>query len=48
LAEDIKDDNNNIVISKGELILKENAQIIEDMAITSIKIRTSLTCESLS
>lgn len=48
LAEDLKDENNNIIISKWELLLKENVQIIEDMGLTSLKVRTSLTCESLS
>jgi DNA-directed RNA polymerase subunit beta' len=48
LAEDILDKKNNIILSKYDLLDKENMQIIQDMEIENIKVRTPLICHSVS
>ena len=46
LAEDIKDAKGKVIYKKGDLIKKDEAQIIEDIGIEEVKVRSPLTCES--
>jgi len=44
LAEDVVDSNGNTIIVKGEILDKENIQLIVDMEVPLLKIRSALTC----
>lgn len=44
--EDVKDQDGNLILPKGGLIKREEAQKIEDAGIKELKIRSVLTCES--
>jgi len=48
LAEDIFDKKKNVILSKGDLLDKENIQLLQDMEIEEVKVRTPLICQSIS
>ena len=48
VAEDVLDENGNIVLSAGELLTKDRVTLIESLEITEIKIRTPLVCNTIS
>ena len=48
LAEDILDKKKNVVLSKDDLLDKENIQLIQDMNIEEVKVRNPLVCHSIS
>lgn len=48
LAEDIEDQFGNVILKKNEFLNKENAEIIENISKEYIKIRSALTCKSVS
>ncbi|MCX6823174.1 MAG: DNA-directed RNA polymerase subunit beta', partial [candidate division SR1 bacterium] len=48
LAEDIVDARNTIILSKGELLERENMALLEKAGITEVKARTPLICKTVS
>ncbi len=48
LAEDILDKKKNVILGKDDLLDKENMQLIQDMEIDEVKVRTPLVCHSVS
>lgn len=48
LAEDIVDSHGNTVLKKGELITKNNIELMKDDNIQEAKVRSSLTCKCVS
>ncbi len=48
LADDVFDDKKNILLTKGEILNKENMELIEGANISEVKIRTPLICSSIS
>ena len=48
LAEDILDKKKNVILSKDDLLDKENVKLLQDMEIEEVKIRTPLVCLSIS
>jgi len=48
LAEDIVDSKNNVILQSWEILNKENINLIEEMAIDLVKVRTSLGCGTVS
>lgn len=48
LAEDVMDSRKNILLSKGELLDRENMILLEKANIEEVKIRTPLICHSVS
>lgn len=48
LAEDVIDSRKTILLSKGELLDRENMTLLEKSNIEEIKIRTPLVCHSVS
>jgi len=48
LAEDILDKKKNTILSKDDLLDKENMKLLEDLVIEDIKVRTPLICHSIS
>lgn len=48
LAEDVSDTNGNVLFKKGHLLLKHEALKIEEAGITSVKVRSPLSCKSIS
>ncbi len=48
LTEDVKDGDNKVVLSAGDLITKHNVNLLEDSSIREVKIRTSLVCKTIS
>ncbi len=47
LSEDVKGDNGKVIFEKDSLISKNDAQLIETSGVTSVKVRSPLTCESV-
>ena len=47
-AEDIKDDRGNVVIERNALLNKENVELIANLNIEMLKLRSSLTCDTVS
>ena len=48
LAEDILDKKKNVILSKDDLLDKENMQLLQDMNIEEVKVKTPLICNSIS
>ncbi|HCY20687.1 TPA: hypothetical protein DIC40_02320 [Patescibacteria group bacterium] len=48
VAEDVQDENGNILLSAGELLIKDRVTLIETLGIGEIKIRTPLVCSTIS
>lgn len=48
LAEDVSDKRKNIILSKDDLLDKENIKLLQDMEIEEVKVRTPLVCHSIS
>lgn len=48
LAEDILDKKKNVILSKDDLLDKENIQLLQDMNIEEVKVKTPLICNSIS
>jgi len=48
LAEDILDKNKNVILSKGDMLDKESVQLIQNIEIEEVKVRTPLVCLSVS
>lgn len=48
LAEDVLDKKKNVILSKDDLLDKENVKLLQDMEIEEVKIRTPLVCLSIS
>lgn len=48
LAEDILDKKKNVILSKDDLLDKENVKLLQDMEIEEVKVRTPLVCHSIS
>ena len=48
LAEDVFDKKKNVILRKDDLLDKENMQLIQDMGIDEVKVRTPLVCHSIS
>lgn len=48
LAEDILDKQKNVILSKDDLLNKENVQLLQDLEIEEVKVRTPLICHSIS
>ncbi len=48
LAEDIIDKKKNIILTKDDLLDKENIKLLQDLEIEEVKIRTPLICHSIS
>ncbi len=46
LADDILDQDGNVVFKKGHLLTKNDAQKIESLSIAEVKVRSPLTCKS--
>jgi DNA-directed RNA polymerase subunit beta' len=47
LAEDVYDSRKNIILSKGELLDRENMDLLEKTDITEVKVRTPLICKTV-
>lgn len=47
IAEDIKDDKGEVLYKRGFLVTKEEAVKIESLGITSVKVRSPLTCKTV-
>ncbi|MFA5747835.1 MAG: DNA-directed RNA polymerase subunit beta' [Candidatus Absconditabacterales bacterium] len=48
LAEDIKDKEGNIILNNGDMLDKEGMQILEDLKVDTLKLRSPLTCQTIS
>jgi len=48
LAEDLTDSNGTVLLQKNESITKEDVKMIDESDVDVIKIRTPLTCETIS
>jgi DNA-directed RNA polymerase subunit beta' len=48
LAEDILDKKKNVILSKDDFLDKENMQLLQDMEVEEVKVRTPLICHSIS
>ncbi|MEI6119353.1 MAG: hypothetical protein WCL18_10725 [bacterium] len=48
LAEDVLDKKKNVILSKDDLLDKENMQLLQDMEIEDVKVRSPLVCYSIS
>lgn len=48
LAEDVLDKKKNVILSKDDLLDKENVKLLQDMEIEEVKVRTPLVCHSIS
>ena len=48
LAEDVYDSRKNIILSKGELLDRENMDLLEKADISEVKVRTPLICKTVS
>ena len=48
LAEDVIDKKKNVILSKDDFLDKENMQLLQDMEIEEVKVRTPLICHSIS
>jgi DNA-directed RNA polymerase subunit beta' len=48
LAEDVIDERGNVILAKGELMLKENVNLVESLAIEQLYVRTPLVCTTIS
>ncbi len=48
LAEDVLDKKKNIILGKDDLLDKESIQLLQDMEIEEVKVRTPLVCNSVS
>ncbi len=48
LAEDVLDKKKNVILSKDDLLDKESMQLLQDMEIEEVKVRTPLICLSIS
>jgi len=48
LAEDVLDKKKNVILTKGDLLDKENIQLLENMEVEEVKVRTPLVCNSVS
>ena len=48
LAEDILDKKKNIILSRDDLLDKENMQLIQDIGVEDVKVRTPLICDVIS
>ena len=48
LADDVIDKKKNVILSKDDLLDKENMQLLQDMGIEEVKVRTPLVCYSIS
>ncbi|MEI6671901.1 MAG: hypothetical protein WCL02_00610 [bacterium] len=48
LAEDILDNKKNIILGKDDFLDKENIQLLQDMQVEEVKVRTPLICLSIS
>ncbi len=48
IAEDILDKKKNIILSKDDLLDKESIQLLQDLEIEEVKVRTPLVCHSIS
>jgi DNA-directed RNA polymerase subunit beta' len=48
LTEDILDKKKNVILSKDDLLDKENIQLLQEMETEEVKVRTPLICHSIS
>jgi DNA-directed RNA polymerase subunit beta' len=48
LADDILDKKKNVILSKDDLLDKENIKLLQELEIQEVKIRTPLICHSIS
>ena len=48
LAEDVLDKKKNVILSKDDLLDKENMKLLQDMGIEEVKVKTPLVCHSIS
>ena len=48
LSEDVVDKKKNVILSKDDLLDKESVQLIQDMGIEEVTVRTPLICHSIS
>ncbi|HBB04903.1 TPA: hypothetical protein DCZ39_08775 [Patescibacteria group bacterium] len=48
LTEDVVDKKKNVILGKDDLLDKENVQLLQDMGVEEVKVRTPLVCYSIS
>ena len=48
LAEDVLDKKKNVILGKDDFLDKENIQLLQDMEVEEVKVRTPLVCHSIS
>ncbi len=48
IAEDVLDTNGNVLFKKGHLLSKQEAQKVEEMGVSSVKVRSPLSCKSIT